>query len=51
LKSQSVNCEVELHAGAVHGFGVPGERHQREHAERAWERIHALFRRRLPAGG
>jgi carboxymethylenebutenolidase len=50
LKSHSVTFEIELHKDALHGFGVPGERHQREHAERAWERIHALFRRRLLSG-
>lgn len=50
LKSRSVTVEMELHKDGVHGFGVPGERYQREHAERAWERIHALFRRRLLAG-
>ena len=47
LKAHSVNVELELHKDGIHGFGVPGDRHQREHAERAWERIHALFRRRL----
>jgi carboxymethylenebutenolidase len=49
LESRSVNFEIELHRKGVHGFGVPGDRYQREHAERAWERIHALFRRRLPS--
>jgi carboxymethylenebutenolidase len=50
LASHSVSFEIELHQNGVHGFGVPGDRYQREHAERAWERIHALFRRRLSDG-
>jgi carboxymethylenebutenolidase len=47
LQSRSIRFEIELHTNGVHGFGVPGDRYQREPAERAWERIHALFRRRL----
>jgi carboxymethylenebutenolidase len=47
LHAHSATFEIELHKDGVHGFGVPGDRYQREHAERAWERIHALFRRRL----
>lgn len=47
LDAHSIRCEIELHRGGVHGFAVPGGRYQKPHAERAWERIHALFQRRL----
>ena len=41
-------AEVELYAGVEHGFAFPGRAaYDRDAAERHWERLFALFRRRL----
>lgn len=48
VKSNKLNAEVELYAGVEHGFAFPQRAaYDREAAERHWERLFALFRRRL----
>ena len=48
LVEQKVNHEIEWHTGALHGFGVPGgDTYHKQASERVWERILALFARRL----
>jgi len=43
-----LNAEVELYKGAEHGFAFPGRpAYNREAADRHWERLFALFARRL----
>jgi carboxymethylenebutenolidase len=40
--------EVELYPGVEHGFAFPGRgAYDRDAAERHWERLFALFGRRL----
>jgi carboxymethylenebutenolidase len=40
--------ELEIYPGVHHGFGFPGRRvYNRAAAERHWERLIALYRRRL----
>ena len=48
LKNAAVNAEVEIYPGAEHAFAFP-ERptYDKASAERHWERMFALFRRRL----
>jgi carboxymethylenebutenolidase len=42
------NAEVELYPGVEHGFAFPQRpAYDRDAAERHWERLFALFRRRL----
>jgi carboxymethylenebutenolidase len=42
--------EVEIYEGARHGFAFPGQpAYDKAASERCWERILALFRRRLQA--
>jgi carboxymethylenebutenolidase len=47
-REHGVACRIEVHPGTLHGFTFP-ERYcyHKEAAERTWERIFALFRRRL----
>jgi len=48
VKFNKLNAEVELYAGVEHGFAFPQRAaYDREAAERHWERLFALFRRRL----
>ncbi|HWV97826.1 MAG TPA: dienelactone hydrolase family protein [Xanthobacteraceae bacterium] len=50
LKKDGVNAEVELYPGTHHGFAFPARPdYDKVAAERHWERLHALFRRRLQA--
>jgi carboxymethylenebutenolidase len=45
---EEVQAEVELYAGVEHGFAFPQRAvYDRDAAERHWERLFALFRRRL----
>ena len=48
LDSHEVNYRIETYAGTEHGFAFP-QRHcyDKQAAERHWERLFALFRRRL----
>ncbi len=48
LKKAGTNFEIELYPGTEHGFAFP-QRHcfNKPAAERHWERLFALFRRRL----
>ena len=48
LKNDGVNAEVELYPGAHHGFAFPKRPvYDRDAAERHWERLLALYDRRL----
>jgi carboxymethylenebutenolidase len=48
LQEHRANALVEIHPGTEHGFVFPGRKAFHKHeAERAWERIFALFRRVL----
>jgi carboxymethylenebutenolidase len=49
VKSKNLNAEVELYAGVHHGFAFPqrGAVYDKAAAERHWERLFALWRRRL----
>ncbi len=48
LAAGGVKAEVELYPGAHHGFAFPKRPvYDRDAAERHWERLHALYRRRL----
>jgi carboxymethylenebutenolidase len=48
LADAGVNAEVEIYRGVEHGFAFPQRAaYNREAAERHWERLFALFRRRL----
>jgi carboxymethylenebutenolidase len=48
LAAAGVKHEIEVHAGAEHGFAVPGfPVYQAAAAERHWERVLALFARTL----
>lgn len=48
LKDAAVQAEVEIYPGAGHGFAFPQrETYDKAAAERHWERLIALFRRRL----
>jgi len=47
-KTYAPNTEVEIYKGASHGFAVPGRPdYDKAAAERCWERMFSLFRRRL----
>jgi carboxymethylenebutenolidase len=47
-KTYAPSAEVEIHPGAAHGFAIPaGPAYDRAATERCWERLFALFRRRL----
>lgn len=39
---------LDFYPDAVHGFAPAGERYHRGASELHWERVHSLFRRRLP---
>lgn len=46
----AIKAEVEIYGGVEHGFAFPGRAaYNREAAERHWERLFALFARRLHA--
>ena len=48
LAKAGAAAEVELYPGVEHGFAFPGRAaYNRDAAERHWERLFALFRRRL----
>jgi carboxymethylenebutenolidase len=48
LKANQVNAEVEVYAGADHGFAFPQRpAFHKESAERHWARLHDLFARNL----
>ena len=49
VKANKINAEVELYAGVHHGFAFPqrGAVYDKPAAERHWERLFALWRRRL----
>jgi carboxymethylenebutenolidase len=49
VKSKNLNAEVELFEGVHHGFAFPqrGAVYDKPAAERHWERLFALWRRRL----
>ena len=49
VKSKNLNAEVELYAGAHHGFAFPqrGSVFDKPSAERHWERLFAMWKRRL----
>jgi len=48
LDEHSIDHRIEVHAGTEHGFAFP-DRHcyDKQAAERHWERLFSLFRRRL----
>jgi carboxymethylenebutenolidase len=49
-KAYGPTTEVEVYEGAHHGFATPGNSaYDRSCAERHWERLFSLFRRRLQA--
>ncbi len=49
VKAQNLNAEVELYEGVHHGFAFPGRGaiYDKPAAERHWERLFALWKRRL----
>ena len=49
VKSRNLNAEVELYPGAHHGFAFPqrAAAFDKPSAERHWERLFALWKRRL----
>jgi carboxymethylenebutenolidase len=48
VKSKNLNAEVELYPGVHHGFAFPQRAaYDKPAAERHWERLFALWRRRL----
>jgi carboxymethylenebutenolidase len=50
MKAASANAEVEIYPGTHHGFAFPKRPvYDRDAAERHWERLLALYRRRLHA--
>ena len=52
LRAAGVEYRIDFMEGALHGFAPPGGDHyHRQAAEKHWERVHDLFRRRLPQPG
>ena len=50
MKADGANAEVEIYPGTHHGFAFPKRPvYDRDAAERHWERLLALYRRRLHA--
>jgi carboxymethylenebutenolidase len=48
LKDANTTAEVEIYRGTEHGFAFPARAvYNKQAAERHWERLYALFRRRL----
>lgn len=48
MRAAGVDYRIDFMEGALHGFAPPGgERYNRAAAEKHWERVHAMFRRRL----
>ncbi|HZC15224.1 MAG TPA: dienelactone hydrolase family protein [Caulobacteraceae bacterium] len=48
LAAGAINAEVELYPGVEHGFAFPRRAaYDKDAAERHWERLNALYRRRL----
>jgi dienelactone hydrolase len=48
LEQAGVTYTLDWITDALHGYAPPGgERYQRAASELHWERVHALFRRRL----
>jgi carboxymethylenebutenolidase len=48
LEETNANAEVEIYPGTDHGFAFPQRAvYDKPAAERHWERLHALFKRRL----
>ncbi len=49
LQEAGVDYTLDFFTDAVHGYAPPGsDRYQRDASELHWERVHSLFRRRLP---
>jgi carboxymethylenebutenolidase len=49
LQNCGVEAEIEIYPGVGHGFAFPGrDAYNRAAAERHWERLFALFARKLP---
>lgn len=51
LDAAGVTYTIDVVEGAQHGFAPRGPRYDRGASERHWERVHALFRRRLDPVG
>jgi carboxymethylenebutenolidase len=52
LADRGVDAEVEIYRGVEHGFAFPQRAaYDKASAERHWERLLALFGRRLRIGG
>ena len=48
MANPAISAEVEVYPGVAHGFAFPQRAaYDRAAAERHWERLFALFRRRL----
>ena len=48
LAADKINAEVELYPAVEHGFAFPQRAaYDKDAAERHWERLNALYRRRL----
>lgn len=48
LSEAGIDYRIDFMEGALHGFAPPGgERYNRAAAEKHWERVHDLFRRKL----
>jgi carboxymethylenebutenolidase len=48
LRADRVDAEVETYPGTKHGFAFPQRPvYDRSAAERHWERLNSLFRRKL----
>jgi carboxymethylenebutenolidase len=51
LAKHGVGYQLELHRGAMHGFGVPGgESYNETASELVWQRVESLFARKLRTG-
>lgn len=48
MREAGIRYRIDFMQGALHGFAPPGgERYNRAASEKHWERVHALFRRKL----
>jgi carboxymethylenebutenolidase len=51
MTEAGIDYRIDFMEGALHGFAPPGgERYHRAAAEKHWERVHDLFRRKLATG-
>ncbi len=48
MRNAGIDYRIDFMEGAAHGFAPAGERYDRGASERHWERVHAMFQRRLP---